>query len=197
MKKSIKIGTRFGNLIVEKYLGSAKYQNRYLCKCDCGNMRNTCLSNLIRGIVKHCGCKNYLTRHGNCIYSPEEASFRAKAASYKACARKRKLEFLLSLEECGDIMKKNCYYCNKSPSNVYNARISNRINKKNIKNYAINHGEGYEIHWNGIDRVDNTKGYTKENTVPCCTQCNTAKFNFTLEEFKIWVERVYLNYIKK
>ena len=28
---------------------------------------------------------------------------------------------------------------------------------------------------NGIDRVDNTKGYTKENSVSCCEMCNRIK----------------------
>lgn len=34
------------------------------------------------------------------------------------------------------------------------------------------------------------------NTVTCCAQCNTAKLNFTLDEFKIWIESVYNKIIK-
>jgi len=35
----------------------------------------------------------------------------------------------------------------------------------------------------GADRIDNTKGHTKDNVVPCCYDCNTARSNnFTLEE---------------
>lgn len=43
----------------------------------------------------------------------------------------------------------------------------------------------------GIDRVDNNKDYNKDNCVPCCFICNSAKGSRTLEEFKIWVEEVY------
>lgn len=27
----------------------------------------------------------------------------------------------------------------------------------------------------GIDRVDNSQGYTRENAVACCARCNTLK----------------------
>ena len=38
----------------------------------------------------------------------------------------------------------------------------------------------------GLDRIDNTKGHTKDNVVPCCYACNTARGNnFSFEEMKI------------
>lgn len=38
----------------------------------------------------------------------------------------------------------------------------------------------------GLDRLDNSKGHSQNNCVPCCWECNTAKMdNFTLEEMKI------------
>ena len=42
-----------------------------------------------------------------------------------------------------------------------------------------------------LDRVDNSLGYTNENTVGCCRQCNVSKNNHSLENFKEWVKRVY------
>jgi len=42
-----------------------------------------------------------------------------------------------------------------------------------------------------LDRVDNSKGYTNENTVGCCRQCNVAKNNYSLQEFIDWIDRVY------
>lgn len=35
----------------------------------------------------------------------------------------------------------------------------------------------------GADRIDNNKGHTKDNIIPCCLECNTARSNlFTHEE---------------
>jgi hypothetical protein len=45
--------------------------------------------------------------------------------------------------------------------------------------------------YNGIDRVDNTQGYTKENSVSCCGRCNRWKSDATLEEFKAHVKLIY------
>ena len=44
---------------------------------------------------------------------------------------------------------------------------------------------------NGIDRVDNDKGYVRGNIVPCCTNCNIAKNTFLITEFEEWINRVY------
>ena len=35
----------------------------------------------------------------------------------------------------------------------------------------------------GIDRKDNNKGYTLNNSVPCCYMCNLMKFNFNIKNF--------------
>lgn len=52
---------------------------------------------------------------------------------------------------------------------------------------------------NGIDRVDNTQGYHKENVVACCSTCNYMKRQMTTAEFYCrcrtivrWMEKKYL-----
>lgn len=189
MRKEIEMGTRFGSLKVVEYLGSIRYQNSYLCECDCGKTRKVILSHLLNGIVKHCGCENFLNKHGNKIYGNMESSYRAKASNYKSMAKIRKIEFTLSISEIVDLLKGNCFYCGREPSNKFNV-LSNRYNK-----YYVNDNDKYNILYNGIDRVDNNIGYVEGNVVSCCNHCNTAKLNRSLDEFKEWVIKIYNNLI--
>jgi hypothetical protein len=43
----------------------------------------------------------------------------------------------------------------------------------------------------GIDRVDNSLGYVEGNVVPCCQMCNLAKKDYTVDEFREWIDRVH------
>lgn len=52
--------------------------------------------------------------------------------------------------------KQNCYICGKKPSRT---------------------------HVNGIDRIDNTKGYFEENIASCCGTCNYLKKDLSYDEF--------------
>lgn len=43
----------------------------------------------------------------------------------------------------------------------------------------------------GFDRIDNSKGHTKDNVVPCCYICNTVRSNnFSFDEMKILGETI-------
>jgi len=44
----------------------------------------------------------------------------------------------------------------------------------------------------GIDRMDNSVGYTKENSAPCCTLCNFMKKAMSVEGFLSHVDKIYL-----
>ena len=45
----------------------------------------------------------------------------------------------------------------------------------------------------GIDRVDNSKPYTRDNCVPCCGCCNKMKMDLELSFFLDQIERIYNN----
>jgi hypothetical protein len=43
---------------------------------------------------------------------------------------------------------------------------------------------GGEVYvYNGIDRLDSSKGYVLENCVPCCSEINWAKRVMSFEDF--------------
>lgn len=46
--------------------------------------------------------------------------------------------------------------------------------------------------WPGrsIDRKDNRSGYTLNNVVPCCGECNFAKGRMSYHQFIAWINRV-------
>lgn len=43
----------------------------------------------------------------------------------------------------------------------------------------------------GIDRMDSTKGYAKENSASCCKVCNYMKREYTIENFINHIEKIY------
>lgn len=44
---------------------------------------------------------------------------------------------------------------------------------------------------NGIDRIDSSKGYNKENCVPCCFLCNKMKSNLYYKDFLHHIGKIY------
>ena len=43
----------------------------------------------------------------------------------------------------------------------------------------------------GLDRVDNSKGYIKDNVVSCCKHCNTWKHTATQADFYARIRKLY------
>ena len=43
--------------------------------------------------------------------------------------------------------------------------------------------------------MDNSMGYTIDNSVPCCKECNTAKSVLTVDEFVDLISRIYNNFV--
>lgn len=48
----------------------------------------------------------------------------------------------------------------------------------------------------GLDRIDSSKGYTKDNVSPCCTKCNIMKSDLTIEDFYKHLRKI-IKYAKK
>lgn len=102
---------------------------------------------------------------------------------------KRKLDWKLSKYEFLELIYGNCNYCGEPPS-----RLCNPVQWSGL---AQKTSDAAWIIRNGIDRVDNLKGYIKDNSVPCCTKCNLMKTNSSLEDFKEHIKKIYLHLNKK
>lgn len=174
-------GQRFGRLlaveITDEHCGS---NLKWRCSCDCGNIVLVSGYSLRKGISQSCGClRNDITsermrlREGN-------SNLNARYKAYKKVAQKNNREFSLSQEEFGKIAGSDCFYCGTPPSNIANIKGS-------YKPYI----------YNGIDRIDSSRGYTLDNIVPCCWMCNRSKKDFSISVFLSWIEKVYNHSFKK
>ena len=170
-------GKRHGKLVVIIRTANNRFGSaRWICKCDCGNETIVEGASLRNGRTKSCGCLVKETRHKLPL---GEASFNRLFSRMKRDAKKRNYEFDISKEKVKKITKQPCFYCGVLPSS--------RIKRDGNGNYI----------YNGIDRMDNTKGYIEGNVVPCCKTCNIAKRAMTITEFFAWIKRVYEHTLQK
>ena len=75
--------------------------------------------------------------------------------------------------------KKECSYCEIPENLILKTQKLFNIRKKSI--------------YLELDRKDNTKGYSRENIVLCCSRCNTIKSNFFTENE---MKEIAIEYIK-
>lgn len=167
-------------LILKTYLGAHKFtgselastdEDRAYFKCDCGNKFSIRLSSRVKtpGYFKCRSCYNS-------VFAPnpgERYAFKRVAKD----ARLRGLGFNITLDFFSKQCHEPCHYCGGTDRNSISIR-SKRAGKYIIKNFR----------YNGLDRKDNSKGYTEDNCVPACIVCNRAKREMPYDEFIGWLE---------
>jgi len=171
---SIEPGTRYGRLVVvsqanERYFG----RRQYLFRCDCGQETTAPW-----GEKKSCGClrRDTCSTTGKRKTLPDgKAALHRLFRNYKNNADQKGIEFIVDLDEFQRITSSNCHYCGQEPTPM---PMTNRRHQTTYNR-------------NGIDRVDDTKGYISGNCVACCKWCNYAKRERTPQEFLLWVRRVF------
>ena len=79
-------------------------------------------------------------------------------------AKRRELSWEINEYDYKKLITQNCFYCNNSLA----------------------------LGGVGLDRLDNSGGYSNDNVVPCCPTCNKARGNWwTPEETKVAIRAVY------
>jgi hypothetical protein len=81
---------------------------------------------------------------------------------YICSAKRRGLTFNISLEDFEKMIHQECIYCGYSPENKRN----------------------------GLDRINNLRGYELDNVVPCCFICNQMKGKLSVEDFFSHIGRI-------
>jgi 5-methylcytosine-specific restriction endonuclease McrA len=105
--------------------------------------------------------------------SAGESAFNAVWNDYVQQSRRRNREWALTKDGARKLFESSCFYCGAIPS------VAKTIPK----------GQGSFV-FNGLDRVDNSKGYQDDNCVPCCRICNFMKRAMGVEEFLAHIHRI-------
>lgn len=173
--KTVIVGIKINRLTAIKEEGKDKRgRKRFLWKCDCGVEKIIYVSAVVSNNTKSCGCYTKEAARKRRI-SENHSEITAIILGYKRHAKSRGIRFNLKRNEVESIIRKNCTYCGIAPSN-----------KMKTKNSI---GDG--MFFSGIDRVNNNKNYTIDNSVPCCKVCNHAKAKMTIKEFLKWASSVH------
>lgn len=177
------VGNKYGYLLVlEETSPITGYVNsdslHWKCKCDCGIISIVRGTELRSDRIKSCGCKSRLLMAQKLNKGFGESNMHQLYTTYKGGAKRRGITFFLSEQEFRGFLFNNCVYCGRKPYAVCTKdSICSESRKQSIK-------------YNGIDRVDNSQGYTMNNCITCCKICNFAKRSMAHEEFTTWLDDV-------
>ena len=160
-------------------------KSEYLCQCGkiCIKIKN----NVGRSTFS-CGCLSKeltsLRSKGktptNALKDPTESSFNALYSQYKYTSFNKNREFSLTKEQFKSVVTMNCFYCDIEPSQIRKQRDTR---------------QGF--FYNVIDRKNNNLGYTLDNCVACCKECNFLKSNRNIDDFLYKIKTIYLNIEKR
>lgn len=154
-------GLRFGKLVAISKDAPRKKVTYWKLQCDCGNETIVSYGNIVKGHTTSCGC------YWNEKWPSMTAAINRITQTYKIRAKKKNLEYNLTDDEVKNLFAQKCFYCDREPSNQ--RKLRNRT--------------GFVYKYSGLDKIDPSKGYTIDNVVPCCIQCNQAKMDQSQEEF--------------
>jgi len=184
MKRNELVGMKFGRLTFVRPTSSKRRGVIWELLCECGSTVYSVSNRVASGHTSSCGClkkeiekANMAVVGGNTRkYPPRITSARLVWKLYKEC----------SFEEFMVLSQLPCVYCWRLPYKTYNAAQSGKSTYKK-EDQRING----DFTYNGLDRIDSSKGHTIDNVVPCCYPCNKAKSAMTLEQFILHVENMY------
>jgi hypothetical protein len=168
-KKTLKIGQKFGLLTLLSQEGKSLNDGgtRWLCRCECGKTTNVPQSRLKNNRVKSCGC--WRKRKRNHLWKGYCGISGARLSEIRLRAKKRKKDFNLDAKFLWDLYIKQNKKC------------------------AIT-GVVIDLDKDGsLDRIDSSKGYTKDNVWWTTKNINKMKLDFSIQQFVVLCEQVVKN----
>lgn len=196
---NLQAGERFGKLVVVGQLDiPGANETRWICQCDCGVVSFPSGHRLHSGKSKSCGCAKWeqeaRTKAGAKMVK-KDAAWNQFHNQYRQNAKHRGLDFPLTVEQVKEIASRPCFYCGVAPrrNDTYYRALKSLQGRTGVTaEVDVSHRV---IYANGIDRVNSAQGYSPENCVAACDMCNVSKLDYSLDEWKAWIVRVYQNLI--
>ena len=180
-KKIYEIGQTYGDYTIlnrESYTSSSgKTDQRLVCLNNKTGKEVRIHPSGLKKNVENCKKLQEIFDKGWYQYTYRKYLYR----TYKKGAEVRNLNFDISFDEFNDLVSKNCVYCGSEPT----IPISKRYEQS--KQFTTDP----DAKFNGIDRIDSSKGYTIDNCVPCCSKCNSMKLDYTKQEFLEHIHKIY------
>ena len=123
----------------------------------------------------------------SCRMMPKgEAGLNELFLRYKIGSSRNGRNFSITIGQFRAITSRDCHYCGRKPASVC---ICNKYNPARKTDWG-----GYI--YNGIDRKNNTVGYTILNCISCCYICNRAKSSMAYDEFIAYVSALSEHRVK-
>ena len=176
-------GQEFGYWTVVDYNPPAKgKKGTWNCRCVCGKEQQVRGETLRKRLSRSCGCKS-VEFMSAARSKPNNHRVRNEMyRNYRRSATRRGYCFELSFDEFSTLISQNCHYCNEPPETLWHDDFASKASEF----YPVS-----DFYYNGVDRVDNTQGYTTGNCVTACSSCNRAKSTMNVEQWLHWVKRLY------
>lgn len=162
-------GKKFGKLTVISISEEReKHQNRlqWVCACDCGKTKTISGQKLKDGSVTSCGCGQGKKGQNSPFWSGHGEIAGGFWSKIKYTADDRKLPFLLTIEEAWDLFLKQDRKCALTgiPIQLLKPKTAS------------------------LDRIDSSKGYTKDNVQWVHKDVNFLKGKFSEKDLYKWCE---------
>ncbi len=173
-KESVLPGNSYNKLTILEFSHSDKRGRKwYKTICECQKEKTIMGAAMVSGNTKSCGCfsSKYQSQHR--LLPNNLGVKRQIILQYKRHAKDRKIKYDISESDFILLLSLPCHYCGLKPSNI-----------KNSKNY-----KGFL--YSGVDRLDSGFGYSRQNCVSCCSNCNKSKMAMSKTDFLDWIKMVY------
>lgn len=178
------IGMTYNKLTIVNIdtLSNIPHESIAECLCECGNKKLAKIKSLKSGSIKSCGCGRFRKRNQEeikemmsdmrmiCKTEEDRALFNDYSRWKAEVIKHHAVE--ISFNDWKEIVRSPCYYTGILPDQ--RLKIKKTIN----------------IFVHGVDRIDSSKGYIKDNCVPCQAKINRMKSAQDVESFIILCNQV-------